>query len=164
MPIYEYRCADCKRKVSIFFSSFSVADRRAADGEIECPRCSSKNLSRLMSKANMIRGGTRADESAFDEMEDRGMGGMGGMGGMDEMGGFGGMFDGIDTEDPRTVARQVRMMKDSLGAEADLGPEFDRALSRIEAGEDPDKVMEDMDPESLDMGGGGDDSDFGDDD
>ncbi len=28
----------------------------------------------------------------------------------------------------------------------DLGPEFNTALSRIEAGEDPDKVMDEIDP------------------
>ena len=42
----------------------------------------------------------------------------------------------------------------------DMGPEFDQALSRIEAGEDPDKVMEDMDPEALGGLGGMGDGDF----
>jgi hypothetical protein len=43
-----------------------------------------------------------------------------------------------------------------------LGPEFDQALARIEAGEDPDKVMDDMDPEALGGTGGdeGMDEDF----
>jgi hypothetical protein len=28
----------------------------------------------------------------------------------------------------------------------DLGPEFDSALTRIESGEDPDRVMDEMEP------------------
>ncbi len=161
MPIYEYRCADCKRKVSVFFGSFSIAERRAEAGDIECTRCSSKNLSRLMSKAYMVRGTGGASDDDYGDMEDDDMGNMssmGGMGDMDDMGGMGRMFDGLDEEDPRSVARWARRMKDSMGGEMDMGPEFDQALSRIEAGEDPDKVMEDMDPEALGgMGGIGDD-------
>jgi putative FmdB family regulatory protein len=145
MPIYEYRCEDCGRKVSLFFGSFSVAERRAEAGEIECPRCGGRKLARLMSRVNMVKGGDALSE---DDMPD-----------MDEMGG---MFDGLDDDDPRSVARWARRMKDSLGEEADMGPEFDQALARIEAGEDPDKVMDDMDPEALGGMGGGDDEALGD--
>jgi hypothetical protein len=76
------------------------------------------------------------------------------------------MLDGLDNEDPRAIARWARQMKDSLGDEADLGPEFDQALARIEAGEDPEKVMEDIDPEAIGGPGMDDDGgadDFGDD-
>jgi putative FmdB family regulatory protein len=155
MPIYEYRCADCKRRVSVFFTSFGVADRRMAAGEVECPRCGGKGLSRLMSKVNMVRGGGLVDGGMDGDM---GEGEMGGMGGMDEMGGMDGMFEGLDDEDPRSVARWARRMKDSMGDEMDMGPEFDQALARIEAGEDPDRVMDDMDPEAL--GGVGGEEDF----
>ncbi len=158
MPIYEYRCPDCKRRVSIFFTSFSAADRRTEAGDVECPRCGGKRLSRLISKVNMVRGGSAngADDTAFDDMGDDAMGDMDGMGGMDKM------FEGLDDEDPRSVARWARQMKESMGDEMDLGPEFDQALARIESGEDPDRVMDDMDPEALGGPGGdeGDDGDF----
>lgn len=161
MPIYEYRCAGCKRRVSIFFQSFAAAERRAAEGTVECPNCGSKELSRLVSRVNMVRGGSALDSDSFGDYDDG-----------EDMG-MGGPFDGMDSEDPRAIARWARQMKDQLGDDADLGPEFDRALSRIEAGEDPDKVMEDLDPEAMgDLGGsdealddyeGGDDdlADFG---
>ncbi|MGA7730487.1 MAG: zinc ribbon domain-containing protein [Chloroflexia bacterium] len=151
MPIYEYRCADCKRRVSVFFMSFSVADRRTEAGEVECPRCGGKRLSRLVSKVNMVRGGGPVGDGMAEDMGDGGMGGMDDMGGM---GGMEGMFEGLDDEDPRSVARWARRMKDSMGDEMDMGPEFDQALARIEAGEDPDKVMDDMDPEALGGPGG----------
>jgi len=145
MPIYEYRCADCKRKVSLFFGSFSVAERRTEAGELECPNCSSNKLERLMSRVNMVRG----DSSIEDSMPDMDDGG--------DMDGMGGMLNGLDEDDPRSVARWARRMKDSMGGEMDMGPDFDQALARIEAGEDPDKVMEDMDPEALGGMGDGDD-------
>ena len=100
----------------------------------------------------------------------RGGGGSEGGGEFDDAGdmdGMNGMFDGLDDSDPRSVARWARRMQDSMGGEMDLGPEFEQALTRIESGEDPDKVMEDMDPAALGgMGDGGDDGmdDFGGDD
>jgi len=80
------------------------------------------------------------------------------------------LMDGLDESDPRSIARWARRMKDSMGGEMDMGPEFDQALTRIESGEDPDKVMEDIDVDALgggmgdDEGGDGDgemDDDFG---
>jgi putative FmdB family regulatory protein len=159
MPIYEYRCAGCKRRVSVFFQSFAAAERRSAEGDVHCPNCGSKDLSRLMSRVNMVRSGSASDTDSFGDFEDGDDGDDGGA-----------MLDGMDSEDPRAIARWARQMKDQLGDDADLGPEFDRALARIEAGEDPDRVMDDLDPEAMgDLGGndealddfGGDLGDFG---
>jgi hypothetical protein len=76
------------------------------------------------------------------------------------MGGMGGMLDGLEDDDPRTVARWARRMKDNLAEDIDMGPDFDMALARIESGEDPEKVMGDMDPDALNnLGGMGGDTD-----
>jgi len=127
--------------VSIFFPSFSAAEKRTEAGENRCPRCGSPDLTRLMSRFYTIR----SEDAEMDDMSEE----------SDTM------FDGLDEDDPRSVARWARRMKDNMGDEMDLGPEFDRALDRIESGEDPDKVMEDIDPEAL-GGGGEDDADIGD--
>jgi len=145
MPIYEYRCGDCKRRVSIFFPSFSAAESRIASGENRCPNCGSAELTRLMSRARAIRAGGGSGDEELSDMPDS-------------------MLDGLDEDDPRAVARWARQMKDAMGEELDMGPEFDRALARIEAGEDPDKVMEDLDPDALGGGGGMDDEALGEDD
>jgi hypothetical protein len=133
--------------VSLFFGSFNIAEQRTEAGEIECPKCGSKKLERLMSRVNTVRS-ENATEDSLSDMDEMG-----------DMGGMGGMFDGMDDDDPRTIARWARRMKDSLGEEADMGPGFDQALARIEAGEDPDKVMEDMDPEVMGGMGAGDGDD-----
>lgn len=140
MPIYEYDCGGCKRRVSLFFTSFSVVEARTSAGENRCPRCGSADLTRRMSRVRTLR------SSAIDTGDDDMAG---------ELGGMGTGLDDIDEDDPRAVARWARQMKETMGDEMDMGPEFDRALARIEAGEDPEKVMDDLDPEA--MGGAGDD-------
>ena len=66
MPIYEYRCGDCGRKVSLFFRSFSAVTDDAA-----CPHCGGANLRRLMSRVAVRRGASGAaapsDEFGGDE-------------------------------------------------------------------------------------------------
>ncbi len=138
MPIYEYRCADCKRRVSIFFPSFSAAESRITTGEAKCPHCGNSNLTRLMSRVNTIRS---SDNSLNDLSDDTDS-----------------LLDGLNEDDPRSVARWARRMKDNMGEELDMGPEFDHALTRIEAGEDPDKVMEDIDVDALGGAGMGDEA------
>jgi len=130
MPIYEYRCADCRRRVSVFFRSFSAV------GEPSCPRCGGHNLTRLMSKVAVRRGGG-ADTDFADG------------GAMD------GMLDGLDESDPRALARAMRQMSDEMGEP--IEPEMAEALGRLEAGEDPDTVMAGLDEETE---GGGEDDDF----
>jgi putative FmdB family regulatory protein len=144
MPIYEYKCAECSRRVSLFFPSFNIAEERIAAGETKCPRCGSPKLTRLMSRVYSHR----ADDDSLDDLPDGG-----------DM-----LPEGLDDEDPRAIARWARRMKDSMGDDMDMGPEFDQALARIEAGEDPDKVMEDIDVDALGGGGGMDDADDGGDD
>jgi putative FmdB family regulatory protein len=132
MPIYEYRCGGCRRKVSIFFRSFSAV------GAATCPRCGSTDLTRLMSRVAVLRGGRDGD------LGDDG-------GGDDEFGPDpSAMLAGLDENDPRSVARWARRVSAEMGEP--MEPEFEEALNRIEAGEDPDRVMEQMDGE-----GGGDD-------
>src|SRR5262245_33475340 len=118
MPIYEYRCADCERKVSVFFRSFSTVT------DPVCPRCGGARLTRLMSRVAVQRAG-EADSGG----EDYG----------DGDGDFDHFLDGVDENDPRSVARAMRRMSDEMGEP--IEPEMQEALTRMEAGEDPESVM-----------------------
>ena len=122
MPIYEFRCAACRRRTSLFVRSAtsSVAPK--------CEHCGSSEVTRLMSRFAVHRGDG---------------------GGLDDMGGL----DDVDENDPKSVARWARRMKDEMGE--DMGPEFDDMVGRIEAGEDPESVMGEDD-----LGAGGDDEGF----
>ena len=59
---------------------------------------------------------------------------------------------GLDTEDPKAMARAIRRMADEMGE--DLGSEVSEALSRLEAGEDPEKIERDLEESGFDMGSG----------
>ena len=135
MPIYEYRCADCARKVSVFFRSFNAVT------DPVCPRCGGTQLTRLMSRVAVHRG-TGGDNGDFD----------------DDGGDFDTFLDGVDENDPRSVARAMRRMSDEMGEP--IEPEMQEALTRMEAGEDPERVMASLDEQMGDGDGGGDDPEF----
>ncbi len=65
MPIYEYRCADCRRRTSVFVRSVS------APVTATCEHCGGKKLSRLMSKFAVHRGGIDFDNpSSLDDLDE----------------------------------------------------------------------------------------------
>ncbi len=129
MPIYEYYCSDCQRRVSLLWRSFADAETR----EATCPRCSGKNLRRMVSRVAVLR----SEESRMDSLADPSA------------------LEGLDEEDPKSLARWMRKMSQETGE--DLGPEFDEVVGRLEAGEDPESIEESM-PGLGDAGGG---DDFG---
>src|SRR4051794_16964304 len=57
MPIYEYRCGDCGRRVSLFYQSVSLAE--AGQAAARCPRCGGVQLTRLVSRFNVGRPGPK---------------------------------------------------------------------------------------------------------
>ncbi len=115
MPIYEYRCADCKKRVSVFFRSFS------ATNDPTCPNCGGTNLSRLVSRVATLK----SEEARLEAMSDPSS------------------FGDVDENDPKSVARFMRKMSDQMGGE-DLGPEFGEMVDRLEAGESPEEIEKSM--------------------
>ena len=55
MPIYEYICNPCNKRVSLFFRSYDEASRNTAI----CPDCDNKDLRRLISVSS-ISGGQKS--------------------------------------------------------------------------------------------------------
>jgi putative FmdB family regulatory protein len=106
MPIYEYLCGDCRKRVSLFIRSISNP------GTPACSRCGGTNLERLMSRFAVVR-------SEDDRMDDL----------TDDMGDL----EGLDEDDPGAVAKVMRKMKDELGEDA--GGDFDEAVEAMESGE-----------------------------
>lgn len=127
MPIYEYRCRDCRRRINIFWRSFS----QAADGEATCPHCGSHNLSRLVSKVAVLR----SEDSRLDDLADPSS------------------LGDLDENDPKSIARWMRKMGDEMGE--DLGDEMDEVVDRLEAGESPEEIEKTMPELGPDDGGEG---------
>ncbi|WP_022855348.1 FmdB family zinc ribbon protein [Thermodesulfobacterium thermophilum] len=52
MPIYEFKCEDCKTEFEVFLKN------KEELGSVECKNCKSKNVKRLMSVVNSIVSGS----------------------------------------------------------------------------------------------------------
>jgi putative FmdB family regulatory protein len=124
VPVYEYRCQDCKRRVSQFWRSFSEVDASS----LTCPRCGGTNLTRLVSRVRMVR----SEEGRLDDLSDPSG------------------FPDLDENDPKSLGRWMRKMSDEMGE--DLGPEFSEVVGRLEAGEAPESIEQSM-PELMGEGG-----------
>src|SRR5436190_6170598 len=106
MPIYEYRCGACKRKVTV------LTLRASETVDPVCDRCGSRDLSRLMSRFAMVR----SEGSRLDDLSDPSS------------------LSGLDENDPKSMARWMRKMGKELGEDA--GDDFDEMVDEIEAGGD----------------------------
>ncbi len=133
MPIYEYRCADCKRRVSVFFRSISSTN------DPQCPNCGGTRLTRLVSRVSAIK----SEDARLESLSDPSA------------------FGDVDENDPKSLARFMRKMGDQVGGE-EMGPEFGEMVDRLEAGESPEEIEKSMPGlgGEGDMGGMGDTGDF----
>lgn len=116
MPIYDYYCRTCRRRVSLFYRTLSAA---AAAAPI-CPQCQGQELRRLVSRVAVVK----SEEARLDALSDPSM------------------LDGFDEEDPRALARMMRRMSDELGEGMD--PEFDEVIDRLESGQAPEDIEKEM--------------------
>lgn len=132
MPIYEYTCHDCRRRVSLLWRSFADAQQR----EASCPRCGGHHLTRLISRVAVLR----SEENRMDDLADPSS------------------LGDLDENDPKSLARFMRKMATETGE--DLGPEFEEVVGRLEAGEDPEAIEKSM-PDLAGAGGGQGGDDFG---
>jgi putative FmdB family regulatory protein len=60
MPLYEYRCSDCKSKFELL-----VSHQHADD--VVCMKCHSEKVRRLLSVFALTNGG---EDSSYDDMSD----------------------------------------------------------------------------------------------
>ncbi len=100
MPIYEYICQDCKKRVSLLILNPSTY------GIPKCPNCSSQRLERLMSRFRTLR----SEESRMERLADPSS------------------FSGVDENDPASVAKWAKKMGKELGDEAGEG--FDEMVDQ----------------------------------
>ncbi len=126
MPVYEYLCQACKNRVGIQQSYAEYGVKKVA-----CPVCGSKDLKRLINRVRIAK----SEDQRLEEMSDPSM------------------FGDVDENDPKSVARAMKKMGQSMGE--DLPPEFNEITDRLESGESPESIEQSM----PDLGGG---SDLGD--
>jgi putative FmdB family regulatory protein len=105
MPIYEYRCEDCKRKTSV------LTLRISEKVDPSCEHCGGRRLRRLMSRFATLK-------SEEDRLE--------GLADPTNLG-------GLDENDPKSMARWMRKMGKELGEDV-AGDDFGEMVDEIEAG------------------------------
>ena len=129
MPIYEFYCADCHTIFS-FLSRSPDTSRRP-----DCPRCGKRKLERRASAFAISKGRPEpAGEDGLPDLDDTKM--------ERAMAELAREAEGMADDDPRQIARLMRKLYDSSGV--GLGQGMEEALRRMEAGEDPDKIEEEM--------------------
>jgi len=60
LPIYEYRCNDCGRRVTLFWRSFSEVE----ESPPRCSFCGGEDLTRLISRVAVVR----SEEGRLDDL------------------------------------------------------------------------------------------------
>lgn len=127
MPIYEYFCLDCRKRVSVFFRTFS----EASDDAARCPRCEGAHLRRLVSRVAVLK----SEDARLDDMADPSF------------------MAGLENEDPRALAGFMRKMSDEMGEPLDA--EMSEMVDRLERGESPEEIEKTMPDLGGDAGMGG---------
>jgi putative FmdB family regulatory protein len=137
MPIYEYACPKC-RVIYNFLSKRTNPDRLPV-----CPKCGNKKMTKQMSRFAMSRGlkepaaksEPESGEPPMPDFDDPRM-----ERAMMEMERD---MEHLDENNPKHMAHMMRKMKD-LMPPGTMPKELDVAIKRLEAGEDPEKIEEDM--------------------
>jgi putative FmdB family regulatory protein len=135
MPIYEYYCPDCHTVYS-FFSA-----RIAPQASPACPRCGRADLGRRPSRFATPRNRAGAPEEGADDLF-AGLDESRLESAMEQLAGEIGDLDAEGPQDPRQVSRFLRRFSDLTGLEA--GPKMRDLLERLDRGEDPDALEEEM--------------------
>ena len=140
MPIYEFACPRCRRIYSF------LSKRVNPDHAPTCPKCGHKKLTKELSRFAMIKGVVESAAPIEGEADQPPMAAMPDLDdprverAMSEMERD---MDQLDENNPKHMAHMLRKMKDIM-PEGSMPKEMEIAIKRLEAGEDPDKVEEDM--------------------
>lgn len=106
MPLYEYRCTSCKKRVTL------LTLRASETVDEVCDRCGARTLERLMSRFAL----GRSDEARMDALADPSH------------------LSGLDENDPGSVARWMKRMSREMGEEAGGGSDIDEMAEEMASG------------------------------
>jgi putative FmdB family regulatory protein len=104
MPLYEYRCLDCKKRSTVLV--LSLANQAPA----ACSHCASARVERIMSRF----ASPKSEEARLDASLDLNN------------------LAGLDENDPRSMARFMKNMGEEMGE--DLGDDLSEAMESDESG------------------------------
>jgi len=109
MPIYEYRCRDCRR-----VSSFLVLNLTEPFTPV-CEKCGRQDLERILSRVNV----RLSEDTRMERLADPGL------------------WSGVDENDPKSVARMLKKFGQEMGE--DFPGEVDQMVEEAMEGERGEK-------------------------
>jgi putative FmdB family regulatory protein len=128
MPVYEFYCSDCH-------TIFNFLSRRVnTEKQPDCPKCGRPGLERQVSQFAVSKGRKEEPVEGMPDMDEAQM--------ERAMESLAGEMDGMDENDPRQMARFMRKFTEATGM--NLGSDMEETMRRLEAGEDPEKIEEEM--------------------
>jgi len=128
MPIYEFYCERCNTIFHFYSKSISTNKQPI------CPKCKTMKLKRFLSNFSVLRENFQGDSEEslpFDEEKMEKAFGM-----------LAHESQNINEDDPRQAAHLMRRLSEMAGL--DMGKGMKEAMNRLEAGEDPEKIEEEM--------------------
>jgi len=132
MPVYEFRCLDCRKRFEVFMPYDEYGKR-----EIHCTHCNSTNVQRKIGRIRFAKSeDSRMEDLASDFSDPAALAGL--------------------EDDPKALGRMMRKMGAEMGE--DMGPEFDEVIDRLEKGQSPEEIeqaLPDLGGEAGPLGGPG---------
>lgn len=128
MPIYEFYCSECNT-IFNFFSRHINTEKRPF-----CPKCSRGPIERVISKFAVMRGVKEEENLCIPELNESKL--------ENAMSMIEREANNLKEDNPKQTAKLIRKLCDISGL--NLGSGMEEALRRMEAGEDPDKIEQDM--------------------
>ena len=128
MPIYEFYCERCNT-IFNFYSKSITTNKQPI-----CPQCKTMKLKRLLSSFSVLRESSQGDSEEslpFDEQKMEKAVGM-----------LAQEAQNINEDDPKQAAHLMRRLSEMAGL--DMGKGMKEAMNRLEAGEDPEKIEQEM--------------------
>ena len=137
MPIYEFACPKC-RKIFSFLSKRMNPDRLPT-----CPKCGNRKLEKQVSRFAMVKGVAEPKPPAEGSEDGPPMPNLDDPRVERAMMEMERDMEHLDENNPKHMAHMMRKMKD-LMPPGTVPKEMDVAIKRLEQGEDPEKIEEDM--------------------
>ena len=127
MPLYEYRCLDCKSRFDVFMTYTEYGTKA-----VGCKHCGSQHVTRKIGRIRI----SKSEENRLEDFSDAYS------------------LEGLE-DDPVALGKMMRKMSGELGE--DMPPEFDEVVDRLEKGQSPEDIERDLPDltNDLDSGMGG---------
>lgn len=114
MPLYEYRCLDCKKRFDVFMTYTEYGSK-----PVTCKHCGNENVTRRIGRIRIAK----SEDSRLDDLSDPSS------------------LEGLEN-DPKALGKMMRKMSGELGEE--MPPEFNEVVDRLEKGQSPDEIERDL--------------------